>query len=596
MMLTKFRNFTCRLTQLTIFFLLGALAGAQVLYLPPSEFGKADLTLVESSIAYENVFGSVADFKPVLSVRDTPYWKVAKSVGRLDILLQRDDGVKVSSYCTASLIAKGHVITNHHCIPGIRPDFKVIRSVLRMGYLSIDQSGQIFEVDIDPIESSSTLDYSILFVQGAPERTYGLIDLENAREPKPLESLFIIHHPKGTPKKLTRDRCYVHPSPQSLSDTEVWHRCDTQDGSSGALVFGEDGKVIGLHWGGFDPSLSDEDRYNVAKKLKTIINQSRFLLTLINPNSTPTPITSSLVGTLQLDTVPTGANVYINGDLIGATPVRDHKLPDGNYNLRFSLKGYEDLNANLVMRANLITRGTLLLKASAVEKAPLALAEPKPQQSLQPVDDFGSTPTTNTPVNTPVPTLSQQPSYPPVTSPPSTVIAQPPVPPLVSTPSPNPAVATPEPIAPPVTVPIPSNTPSNFSGSWHMLGQGGQSSAQNLQFHIATTQTKLSGLWGQGHAHLMRQPAGPSVDFSRESVVGIFLGTKPTGGYSLEVTSVEALSDGLRVNVSIRNPAAGSITTQALTSPWVLVRVGVPNLQKAYVYDNTTNQLLGVAQ
>ena len=62
------------------------------------------------------------------------------------------------------------------------------------------------------------------------------------------------------------------------------------------------------------------------------------------------------------------------------------------------------------------------------------------------------------------------------------------------------------------------------------------------------------------------------------------------------MTSVEALSDGLRVNVNVRSPAAGSITTQALTSPWVLVKVGAPNVQKVYVYDNVTNQLLGIAR
>ena len=126
---------------------------------------------------------------------------------------------------------------------------------------------------------------------------------------------------------------------------------------------------------------------------------------MINPNSTPIPITSELVGTLQLDTVPTGANVYINGDLIGVTPVKEYKLPEGNYSLRFGLKGYEDLHANLVMRASLITRGTLLLKASIIEKFPLALAQPKPQQSLHPVDSFDSSVSN---VNTTIPTLSQQ--------------------------------------------------------------------------------------------------------------------------------------------------------------------------------------------
>ena len=76
-------------------------------------------------------------------------------------------------------------------------------------------------------------------------------------------------------------------------------------------------------------------------------------------------------------------------------------------------------------------------------------------------------------------------------------------------------------ISQPVAPPAMSNTINTpFNGSWNVLGQGGQSSAQNLQFHIATNQSKLGGLWGQGHAHLMRQPAGPNVDFARESVVG----------------------------------------------------------------------------
>lgn len=591
---TKLWSVFCRLSQVIIIFLLGAFVKAQVLYLPASEFGRADVTLVENTIAYENVFGAVPDFKPVLSVRDTPYWKIAKSVGRLDILLQRDDGIKVSSYCTASLITENHVITNHHCVPGIRPDFKVIRSVLRMGYLSIDEKGQMYEVDTTPIETSSTLDYSILAVQGAPGRTYGLIDLTTVREPKPLESLFIIHHPKGKPKKFTKDRCYIHPSSQALSDTELWHRCDTQDGSSGALVFGEEGNVVGLHWGGFDPTLADEKRYNVAKKLKTIISQSRFLLALVNPNSVPTPITSKLVGILKLNTVPTGAGVYINGDLIGQTPIEEYKLPDGNYNLRFSLKGYEDLHANLIMRANLITQGTLLLTASAIKEASLPLAQPKPQQSLQPAmsDTFtNNTPTTNI---SSVPTLTQQLTTSPTTSPTPTVPVAPTQPSSAVIIS-QPTISQPT-ISQPTTMHnFPSPSYPNFGGSGQVIAQGGQSTVQNMQFHIANTKGKLSSLWGNGHAHLLSQPPAPSINFTQESIVGIFLGTKPTGGYSLNVVNVENTPEGWRVNVNITEPAANSFTTQALTSPWVLIKIPVSNLQNVVIYDSTTNQRLGVA-
>ena len=236
------------------------------------------------------------------------------------------------------------------------------------------------------------------------------------------------------------------------------------------------------------------------------------------------------------------------------------------------------------MRANLITKGTLLLKASILEKLPLALAQPKPQQSLQPAADFGA-PTPS--ANTTVPTLSQQPNYPTVTSPSPTPAVATPQP---TTSIPSPAIVTPQPMA---AAPA---TYTSFSGSWNVLSQGGQSSAQHLQFHLATNSAKLRGLWTQGYASQLRQPDVPNVDFTRESVIGVFLGSRPTGGYILEVASVETMSDGLRVNVNITTPARGSFTTQAFTSPWALVRVETTNLQKAYIYDDATNQLLGTAQ
>ena len=64
------------------------------------------------------------------------------------------------------------------------------------------------------------------------------------------------------------------------------------------------------------------------------------------------------------------------------------------------------------------------------------------------------------------------------------------------------------------------------------------------------------------------------ADFFRKNiVVAAFLGQRRTGGYSVEIT----LAENNRLRVSSTSPAAGSMTTQALTAPFKIV--SVPDLE-----------------
>lgn len=77
---------------------------------------------------------------------------------------------------------------------------------------------------------------------------------------------------------------------------------------------------------------------------------------------------------------------------------------------------------------------------------------------------------------------------------------------------------------------------------------------------------------------LGREPPQP-VDFSRHIAVAIFAGERRSGGYNLRVVNVRAESGRLLVDYIEEAPAAGAITTQALTSPWVVTvipRSGLP--------------------
>ena len=67
--------------------------------------------------------------------------------------------------------------------------------------------------------------------------------------------------------------------------------------------------------------------------------------------------------------------------------------------------------------------------------------------------------------------------------------------------------------------------------------------------------------------------ARPDVDFSKEMVVGVFLGSKPTAAYSVAIVSTLAKNDSLLVQYRVSQPPAGSIRAQVITFPYHLVAV-----------------------
>jgi hypothetical protein len=62
----------------------------------------------------------------------------------------------------------------------------------------------------------------------------------------------------------------------------------------------------------------------------------------------------------------------------------------------------------------------------------------------------------------------------------------------------------------------------------------------------------------------------PAVDFSREMVVGVFLGTRPTAGYGVEIVRAIGNSSVLVVEFVEAAPPRDAITAQILTAPFHL--------------------------
>ncbi len=132
---------------------------------------------------------------------------------------------------------------------------------------------------------------------------------------------------------------------------------------------------------------------------------------------------------------------------------------------------------------------------------------------------------------------------------------------------------------------------------WGELASGAQAAGgQGAEFYVAVDREQLLTLWNRAYGARLTPPALPEVDFRRDSVIAVFTGQKPSGGYGVSVNEVRLEGNDVIVNVTETRPGPGDITTQALTHPWVMVQVGRPDLQVAWIRDARSQELLGVAQ
>jgi hypothetical protein len=101
------------------------------------------------------------------------------------------------------------------------------------------------------------------------------------------------------------------------------------------------------------------------------------------------------------------------------------------------------------------------------------------------------------------------------------------------------------------------------------VDKGSMSAIDAQRQVIARAPDEFATLW-KSHANDRKMP---DVDFSSNMVVGIFLGTRPTGGYGAEIVSAQPDGGTLIVKYKETRPGRGSMTAQVLTSPFHLVAI-----------------------
>jgi hypothetical protein len=101
------------------------------------------------------------------------------------------------------------------------------------------------------------------------------------------------------------------------------------------------------------------------------------------------------------------------------------------------------------------------------------------------------------------------------------------------------------------------------------IAQGTAANIASPQNVVVRTPGEWTRLW---EAQSPKTPA-PPVDFARVVVVGVFLGSRPTAGYSVEITAVKVADRRAVVEYVEHRPDPGDILAQVITSPFHLVSV-----------------------
>ncbi len=119
-------------------------------------------------------------------------------------------------------------------------------------------------------------------------------------------------------------------------------------------------------------------------------------------------------------------------------------------------------------------------------------------------------------------------------------------------------------------------TPS--APSFQLLETGFYAARSEAGMVVAEGADALLRLYGEDISSAKQPPM--VVDFDRFVVVGIFAGTRSSGGYRLEILSARYENKELDVRYVLHMPKPGSMTTQALTSPYAVILLEKPSPEK----------------
>ncbi len=115
---------------------------------------------------------------------------------------------------------------------------------------------------------------------------------------------------------------------------------------------------------------------------------------------------------------------------------------------------------------------------------------------------------------------------------------------------------------------------------WRTVAEGTTSQIKKAENHFLHTSGDIQTWWAK-HSGQGAQTVPYKFDPNKEFCVAIYLGEKNTGGYRIYVETVARSTPATGIIATVElTPGKGSMSTQALTQPWVLIAIERPGIQE----------------
>jgi len=126
-----------------------------------------------------------------------------------------------------------------------------------------------------------------------------------------------------------------------------------------------------------------------------------------------------------------------------------------------------------------------------------------------------------------------------------------------------------------------ANTNVAFTGFPFYCNYSVKTQPNNAAVAVVATQEKMNELFPK-HDNTCPVASDPNIDFTKQYLVAIFAGAKPTSGYTIKITSIVENNCEIVVNYYEKSPAPGENVNQAPTYPSDFVLI--PKTSKGFIF------------
>lgn len=116
--------------------------------------------------------------------------------------------------------------------------------------------------------------------------------------------------------------------------------------------------------------------------------------------------------------------------------------------------------------------------------------------------------------------------------------------------------------------------------SFETIKQAGYCGVQEERQVLVQTTEDWEVLWKEVCSNQMPAPPVPAVDFSSQAVIACFMGARNTGGYVLDIQSLQTKGNTAYVSVKYTKPGPNCFVTEAITQPYQIVSLPKGNLSR----------------